>query len=288
MTAAILTVMIFVALLSFYALHKIRQMHLLTFKLLSEINKIEKHTSQIDATRTEITNIYRQYQSYQNLLALIKPTAPMPPLRGWAASPDFLVEICRYTLKSHPEVIIECSSGATTLALARCCELIENGHVISLEHDPFYAAQTRERLIEHGLTRWATVVHAPLSPRAELKGHPWYSIHGMEITPASCQLVVIDGPPSDTAPCARYPALPLLAHLLAPDCTVFLDDAARPDEQAAIQRWLREFPDFHLNWIDCEKGCAQLTRGIATGNSRPIGANPASQDECVNPLKDVV
>lgn len=258
-----LTLTVITLLVSIYTLHKVRRTHLMTFKLQSELNDISAHASNIESARTEMADIYRQLQAYQDLQALIKPIAPFPPLRGWAASPDFLLEICRHTLRHRPETIIECSSGATTVALARCCELNEVGHVISLEHDPFYAEQTHERLLEHGLDRWATIIHAPLIPQAEVGHQPWYSLQDIPLAHASCELLIIDGPPGDSSQDARHPALPLLANYLSPNCTIFLDDAKRPAEQSVVRRWLEDFPDFHLDVLECEKGCARLTRSSA-------------------------
>ena len=40
---------------------------------------------------------------------------------------------------------------------------------------------------------------------------------------------------------ARYPAVAVLDSRIAPDGQVVLDDAARPDERAALARWASEF-----------------------------------------------
>jgi len=51
----------------------------------------------------------------------------------------------------------------------------------------------------------------------------------------------------------------LLSKFLSVSCTVFLDDAQRPDEQQAVKRWLADFPAFTLEQLHCEKGCSKLT-----------------------------
>jgi hypothetical protein len=134
--------------------------------------------------------------------------------------------------------------------------------VLSLEHDPYYAEQTRQQLRRHGLQDWAQVLDAPLQPHA-LAGAswPWYDIGGLPAALA-IDLLVIDGPPQATRTLARYPAGPLLFPRLNPGAQVFLDDAARSDELAILQRWQHEFPSLEHTMRVCEKGCAVVTKPI--------------------------
>lgn len=242
-------------------MHKVRRLHLQAYRIEDRLSAVLKNASTISELKTDISNLYNQLQAYQDLVALVRPTKPLPLLRGWAASPDFLLEVCRYSLSARPDVIVECSSGASTLVLARCCELSGSGHVYSLEHSPAYAEQTRQRLHDQNLDEWATVVDAPLIELTELDGKPWYSLSNLHIEPGSCQLLVIDGPPSEIGPQARYPALPMLSSFLAEKCAIFLDDAQRHDEQQAIKRWIEQFREFEVESYQLEKGCARLTRG---------------------------
>jgi hypothetical protein len=148
------------------------------------------------------------------------------------------------------------------LPLARCCELNGFGHIYSLEHEESYAEQTRQRLRDQNLDRWATVVDAPLVEQPEIGGQRWYSLTNLYIEPGSCEMLENGGPPEDTAQQARYPALPLLSKFLSRTCPVFLDDAQRPDEQQAVKRWLDDFPEFTLEQIFCEKKCSKLTSNV--------------------------
>lgn len=227
----------------------------------SRLESIENVINKIDVnTRNEAAILYRQLQSYHDLISLIQPIKPLPMLRGWAASPDFLLEISNHVLQHKPRVIIECSSGASTIALARCCELNGVGQVYSLEHNSAYAAKTRQMLVEQRLDKWATVVDAPLMTHSDLNNMCWYSLNLLSIASKSCQLLVIDGPPNETGAMARYPALPKLEKYLDTSCALFLDDADRPEEKMAIDRWLIEYDSFVLERPFCEKGCAKLSR----------------------------
>lgn len=245
----ITTVMLIVLLaaVSLYTLHKVRLIHLMAHELK-------------DQAQRQPAELYRQLEALHGLYHELGLEQSLPATRGWAASPDFLLEVARHARTARPGVVVECSSGTSTLVLARCLQRNGYGKVYSLEHDPVYAEQTRRQLQRHGLQDWATVYQAPLQEHA-LGGQqwPWYAC---TMLPAELKvdLLVIDGPPMATRPLARYPAGPLLFHRLASGAQVFLDDAARPDEQAILARWNREFPQLSQRHVNCEKGCAVLIR----------------------------
>lgn len=239
-------------LVSLYALHKIRLIHISTFNI---------EAASVTAAR-ESTQLYGQIQAYLDLLRLVEPARPLPTLRGWAASPDFLLRIAGHARDAAPQRILECSSGASTVVLARCLQLNGSGHVVSLENDPAFAEQTRTSLRMHGLADWATVIDAPLVANSAT-GTPWYSLEGLTDDPRAFDMLVIDGPPRTVAPLARHPALPMLSSRLSADCVVFLDDADRVEERDTLQRWATEFRDFAQTLLPCEKGCARLQRTAA-------------------------
>lgn len=237
-------------------LHKVRRVHLMLFDIAENAR----------VARSEAGSVYRQVESLHALERLLALSAPLPPLRGWAGSPDFLLALARHALAARPQTVFECSSGSSTLVLARCLQLLGNGgRVVSLEHDASYAQATRQLLAQHGVADHATVLLVPLAPPAGLTSHAtsWYDTAGRGAWPHAIEMLVIDGPPGGTGAHARYPALPLLAANLAPDCSIFLDDADRADERWAIDQWQRQFPDFKAEDLDCEKGCMRLSRAAS-------------------------
>jgi hypothetical protein len=235
------------ALLCLYTLHKVRLIHLLAHELRDQ-------GSQTPA------NLYRQLEALHSLYIDLRLERSLPDTRGWAASPDFLLELARHAFAAKPRLVVECSSGTSTLVLARCMQMNGRGKVYSLEHEPHYAEQTRLQLQRHGLSEWAVVLEAPLREHAlGSDSWPWYVPDFLPDEPA-IDMLVIDGPPLATRVLARYPAGPLLFHRIGDGGSVFLDDAGRPDEQAILRRWRSEFPMFEHSTRDCEKGCAVLTR----------------------------
>jgi predicted O-methyltransferase YrrM len=239
-----------VAAVSILMLHKVRAMHLMLY-------------AQQEGPRREAELLFRQTEALQGLYAELGLEKSLPSTRGWAASPDFLLELATHVRTAKPLMALECSSGVSTLVLARCMQLNGSGKVVSLEHDGLYADETRRQLQRHGLSDWAVVIDAPLT-RHVLGGDiwPWYALAGLENDMPAGQpidLLVIDGPPQAIRPLARYPAGPLLFGRLRAGAAVFLDDAARPGEQAILARWKTEFPALRQSSRRCEKGCAVLT-----------------------------
>lgn len=228
-------------------LRKIRLIHIQAFEILD-------HTR---ATRFEAEHLFSQIQC----LALLEKTLGMyqvlPLMRGWAGSPDFLLQLARHALSKRPLVAAECSSGVSTLVLARCMQLNGQGHVYSLEHESEFAEKTRVMLKEHGLDTWATVVDAPLVVGPE--GTPWYAETAFPAVMREIELLAVDGPPQAVGRLARYPALPRLLGRMASEFSVFVDDAARPDEREMVTRWQREIPRLQVHELRAEKGLVLVT-----------------------------
>lgn len=206
-------------------------------------------------------NVISQIEALMNLQAVLKLHHALPPMRDWATSPDFLCNLVMHTLSARPLSVIECSSGISTIVLARCMEILGEGHVFSLEHDKEFADKTRALLRQHGLENYATVYDAPLKniTLPSWSGQ-WYS-HDVLPVNIKVDLLVIDGPPFFTSELARYPAIPMLYEQFSPHVAVFLDDADRKGEKMAVKRWLDEFSD--LAAVDvpiCEKGCVVLKK----------------------------
>jgi predicted O-methyltransferase YrrM len=234
-----------------YLIYKLRQVHQTLYGTDYLVRTTSRNTS----------------QSLQNIDLLaheLRLSQPLPPLRGWAASPDILLLVVRHVRRAAPAVIVECGSGASTVALAQAARLNGRGHVHSIDHDAAFAEESRALLARYGLTAWATVTHAPLR-KFEINGTDWewYDPDRVPKTPA-IDLLFVDGPPADIPkPLARYPAGPMLFPRLTPRGVVFADDTGRPGELEVLHRWAQEFPGFSQHAHFCEKGCHELRAGGA-------------------------
>ena len=197
--------------------------------------------------------------SYQSLEKSLAFDQPLPVTETWSAAPDFLTLISDYCLQHKPEVIVECSSGTSSIVLSQCCRINQSGHVYSLENGDEFFRKTGAQLNDFSLSEYCDVIHAPLKQIVLDEGDfQWYDVTGL--TEKKIDMLVIDGPPGFLQKHSRYPALPVLSDRMAEHCIVFLDDAARDDEQELVSIWLNSHPEFSYEYIDNERGCSILRR----------------------------
>lgn len=195
------------------------------------------------------------YLALQEQLNL-KEGIPYTP--DWSAGADFLQLIVDYCLRAGPSLILECGSGLTTLMLARCCKMNGHGRVVSLEDSAEYAANTQTYIDRYRLGRRASVIHAPLQ-KVMLNGvdYVWYTAQDIPEQPVD--MLIVDGPSGFIQKNSRYPALPVLYSRLSYGCRIFLDDAARPDEQEILALWQTGYPDATQEYHETSRGCSILT-----------------------------
>ncbi len=231
------------------AIHKLRRVHIATYQIANDIV----------VTRRETEALFGQVHAMLRLERMLDLKGGLPPMRGWAGSPDMLLTVARHVLQTRPRTVMECSSGVSTVVIARCLQLNGDGeaHVYSLEHESAYASKTRALLEEYGLAEWATVIDAPLvdTPGEE----SWYSMAQVPSEPRSIDLLVVDGPPAGGSSTARYPALPRLKSRMAEAFTVMLDDADRPGERQVVDRWLALDGRLRVERPFAEKGLAVIS-----------------------------
>lgn len=198
--------------------------------------------------------MFAQLEALIGITRTLDPALPLPPTRGWSASPDLLREIMDHVINERPGVVVEASSGTSTLVIAYCLRRIGKGRLISLEHDPKYAARTRRALRSHDLQAHAEVIDAPLVKRS-IGGNEclWYDTSALRLE-EPIDLLVVDGPPDTISKYARYPAVPVLRERFRPGTTVLLDDGVRDDERITAERWAREFGASEMEYLPLEKG----------------------------------
>ena len=178
--------------------------------------------------------------SYQSLEKTLGFDRALPVTRDWSAAADFLKVVSEYCLENKPETIVECSSGTSSLVLSQCCQLNQYGHVYSLENGETFVEKTQQQLEDFVLTDCCDVIHAPLQDvQLEDKEFQWYGLE--DLSTARIDLLVIDGPPGFIQRHSRYAALPLLYDRLSDRCVIFLDDAAREDEQETVRSGFNSF-----------------------------------------------
>jgi predicted O-methyltransferase YrrM len=195
------------------------------------------------------------------LNTVIAPRLPLPAFGGTAIEADTARELVSLILQERPRLVVECGSGLSTLLVGYALERVGKGRILSMEHNADWVNITRNRLEQHGLQPYATVLHAPLE-ETKLPGRgiwKWYDPKCWEDW-NQIDLVIVDGPPSWKNHSARYPALPLLWDRLNDGSVIFLDDSARSGEEAIIADWLSLYPDRLVKkTLETSKGLILLT-----------------------------
>lgn len=203
---------------------------------------------------------FAQVEALIGLYGLFDVRAPMPPSRGYAASPDLCLELARQVYARRPALVVECGAGLSTLWLGYALQATGSGRLVSLEHQAQFHHRTAEQIRLHGLGDVIDLRLAPLEP-VEAGGttQPWYgpaALRDLE----RIDLLVVDGPPGATGPLARLPAIPVLRDRLAPDALIVVDDYEREDEQEAVRRWLELLEGARLTVLEHEKRTALILR----------------------------
>ncbi|WP_251961519.1 class I SAM-dependent methyltransferase [Salinibacter ruber] len=175
---------------------------------------------------------------------------------GYAMSAHFAEVVLRLLMQERPKLVVECGSGSSTLLVASRLKKFEGGdrRVIALDHEEKYADITRDLLSRHNLNEWAEVYTAPLeSWQINDESLSWYGIDLDVLPDRKIDMLVVDGPPAESRPLARYPAIPVLKRHLSKECIIILDDGDRSGESEAAHRWAEE--------LGCELEYAGGARG---------------------------
>lgn len=226
--------------------------------------------------------LYTQLESLTWLQRRLAITGQLPPLRGWATSPDVLLRLHAHIMATQPNVIVEFGSGASTLVIADALRQNGTGKLVSIEHSDYYGAQTFATLEAEQLQGWVDLRIGDLAawegdhlnPQDAEKPSRWYPLSLLEGV-ESVDLLWVDGPPGATCLYSRYPALPALANKLSPNAEVWMDDTIRQEEKDVCERWAADY-GFKLEYFPLEKGLGRLTQ--PTASSAPV-AFPQNVDE---------
>jgi len=238
--------------------------------------QLEALSEKLDSAQKEITKksfkdlivvqnrIYSQIEALTWLSQALTLSGSLPPLRGWAASPDVLLRLHEYVRFEKPKVVVECGSGSSTLVIADALRQNGEGVLISLEHSAEFGGKTQALLEREALTQWVNLRIADLEPwsgphlnTGQDETVKWYAsacLTGIQ----SVDLLFVDGPPGATCKYARYPALPALLERLAPGAQVWMDDTIRQEETDMAKDWAEKY-GYSVEFFALEKGLGVLT-----------------------------
>jgi hypothetical protein len=194
----------------------------------------------------------------------------------WTISAQAMNLLERDIRDRPPRRVLEFGSGLSTACLSRY--MFENAgqeptpHVISVEEDADFCAESRALLHELGLAESALVHHVPLA-RGDVAGR---SVNSYELPPAlvdelaqaSPDLVFIDGPGMAGGSHARWAVLHLVLPVLPRGFRFYLDDALSDSALETARLW-SEIPGVRI------EGIVLVGHGVLVGQyaSADRGAN---------------
>lgn len=206
-------------------------------------------------------NTIRQVDSLFSLYAALAGQLPLPPTRGWAASPDVLRLIAVEISMRRPGLVVELGSGVSTLVLGKLIKAYApTGRLISIEHDHEFSEVISRRVRQAGLDDVVEIVHCPLIDFSlDQDRWRWFDLpRNFPDGDQNIDILFVDGPPGIVGRMARYPALPVLRSRIAIGGIVILDDADREDEREITRRWAA-LPGIESRAEHCEKGAVVFT-----------------------------
>jgi len=210
---------------------------------LDDLDRRERKTAERWSTRAIATQQSEMLQEIEALLRL-RDEFPLrfdsPLLWKFALSPRGMWQVVNLVRDRRPAAIVELGSGLSTLYLSRCVAEQPGPVIHSLEHSLEYLESTRQLLELHEAAGNVRLIHAPLIDTTI--GDQTFSWYQLPATlPARIDLLLVDGPPGDTGPLARLPAMASLTERLRPGAVIVLDDAHRADEREIAASWMRDF-----------------------------------------------
>ena len=229
----------------FYCVRMLRALHR---KVSTSTSKI---TNILNDQKKQSLHAYRQIEAFQQLISLLKFTAPIPPTRGWVASPDLLLAMTDIVRTHKPRLVVELGSGVSTLVISKAGAK----KVISIDNSDEFADKTRAMLKEHGV-RGVEVRVAALT--AHSSGVDWYDTSKLGDI-KGIDLLFIDGPPGSNNVDTRKPALPELLKRLSPRAVIIMDDVNRPAERELAEAFAQALPNHVLTFLQHEKGTAIIS-----------------------------
>lgn len=229
-----------------YCIRSLRALHQkVNTRIAREINASTK------ALKAEVWQSYRQTEAMQQLLSLLKFSAPIPPTRSWAASPDLLLTLAQLVRTYEPKLVVELGSGVSTLVVAKAGAK----RVISIDNSKEFAGKTREMLKEHKV-RGVEIRIAQL--KAHISGVDWYDTALIKDL-KRIDLLIVDGPPGSKNPESRMPARPEFISKLSPRAIIVIDDVNREGERKLAESFAKALPHHILTIYPHEKGTAVIS-----------------------------
>ncbi|MDO6578824.1 class I SAM-dependent methyltransferase [Alteromonas stellipolaris] len=213
--------------------------------------------------RNLVNQVYTQLESLFWLEKKLLLKNQLPPLRGWATSPDVLLKLHSHIIETKPKCIVEFGSGASTLVIADALRQNGSGKLYSFDDSDEFGSKTQSNLNKEELNSFVNLTVASLVPwsgshlTTESVTPYWYDATVLDKLD-SVDLVWVDGPPGKTCKFSRFPAVPAVIDKLHSSSQVWMDDTIREEETQICEAW-SELTKMSLEFFSLEKGLGVLS-----------------------------
>jgi len=198
-------------------------------------------------------------EAYAKLTTPLDVAALLPDNLGkWPVSLPMAKWIAAAIHSLRRSAVLEFGPGWSSLIIAEALAANGGGRLTSIEHQPQYVRPDVWDRVQRKSSVDAVLVVTELRRTFSTHGLLWAyrGLHRRISSRAPFDLVFIDAPPSPQY--GRISTVHDAYPFLAPGAVIILDDAARPQEQTAVARWLSTYPSLKLVILDVAAG-----RGIA-------------------------
>jgi predicted O-methyltransferase YrrM len=225
------------------------------------------------AQKQDIDALYDQVAGLMQIQSAMAGGPVIKPLRIWVISPDAMAWILAEIQERVAPTIVEFGSGQSTVILAACLKHKGQGTLLSIEHDPAHAAAVRAQLDACGLSSHVDLRVVPLTdyaasgPMVACKSYQTAGLPELVI-----DVAIVDGPPYFLGDSTRVHPMQWVLSRLSKDGVAFLDDTARPQEQAILAHLATVMPDLKVDDLRAEKGLARCTRPVKGAPAARAGA----------------
>ena len=213
------------------------------------------------AKRSDLDNLYNQLSSLLEVKEIAGSGVRLGPFRGWAISPDALVEVLRDVTSRRTPRVLEFGAGEFTIAIAASLRNMGGGFLVTVEHDAEFGKKISERLSLSGLDRYVSLRIAKIRDYESRFGLPPFRSYDLDILDTDYDVAVVDGPITHLFGMAtRIVPLEWCAVRIKDTGVIYLDDAARLEERAVVEVVCRSVPGLKAQILPAEKGLVRIRR----------------------------
>ena len=213
------------------------------------------------AKQSDLDNLYRQITAYSDIKEIIGPGVPLGPLRGFALSPDALLNILRDIVARGNPRVVEFGMGESTIAIAAALQQLGAGSLVSIEHEEKYLKVICRRLVSAGLIDRVDARIVPLRHYEDLDGSGAFESYDLAEQDEEFDVAIVDGPVGSLGVATRIVPLLWAIARLKGERVVYLDDAYRKAERTFADGDQIKNSEINAEWLACEKGLVRLTCG---------------------------